>query len=60
MELMSAGPLTDLIKKRKEQGINFTDEESAQIMKGIFNAMEYMHSQNIVHRDLKPGKCERD
>ena len=29
MELMSAGPLTDLIKKRKEQGINFTDEESA-------------------------------
>jgi calcium/calmodulin-dependent protein kinase I len=56
MELMKGGPLTDLIKQRKASGSGFTDEESAQVMKCIFSAMEYMHSHNIVHRDLKPGK----
>lgn len=56
MELMNGGPLTDLIKQRKAEGNGFTDEESAQVMKCIFAAMEYMHSHNIVHRDLKPGK----
>jgi hypothetical protein len=29
MELMRAGPLTELIKKRKKDRMNFTDEESA-------------------------------
>ena len=53
---MRAGPLAELIKKRKKERMNFTDEESAQIMRCLFNALEYLHTNNIVHRDLKPGK----
>jgi serine/threonine protein kinase len=53
---MKGGPLTEIIKTKKRQKSNFTDEECAQIMKCIFSAMEYMHGNNIVHRDLKPGK----
>ena len=53
---MKAGSFGDHIKIRKAQNDPFTDEESALIMKTIFIALDYMHSQNIVHRDLKPGK----
>ena len=56
MELMRAGPLTELIKQRKKENQTFTDEETSQVMRCIFNALEYLHANNIVHRDLKPGK----
>ena len=49
MELME-GKLSSLISKRKQ----FTDEEASQIIKCIFEAVEYIHNNGIVHRDLKP------
>ena len=30
------------------------DEEASMIIKSIFEAVHYLHSNEIVHRDLKP------
>ena len=42
--------LSELIDRRK----TFSDEDAAQIIKCIIDAVEYLHNNNIVHRDLKP------
>ena len=39
---------------KKRQGIDFSDEEASQIIKAIFEAVHYLHTNEIVHRDLKP------
>jgi serine/threonine protein kinase len=31
-----------------------TEEESSQIMRGIFQAVSYLHKSHVIHRDLKP------
>ena len=49
MELMQ-DKLSQLISKRKK----FSDEDASQIIKSIFEAVEYLHNNGIVHRDLKP------
>jgi len=55
MELVNEGRLSDLIKEKHEAKLKFTDIEASALMRGILNAVCYMHDQNIVHRDLKPG-----
>lgn len=54
MELMRGGQLSQLIMLKKRQGIDFSDEEASQIIKAIFEAVNYLHTNEIVHRDLKP------
>ena len=49
MELMQEKLSTLIVKQKK-----FSDEEVSQIIKCIFEAVEYLHNNNIVHRDLKP------
>ena len=54
MELLKDGRLSDLIKSKIDQKIQFTDEEASKIIKSLLEAVDYLHSHNIVHRDLKP------
>jgi serine/threonine protein kinase len=56
MELVEDGRLYDVIKERYQTGGKFSDSEASSLMRGILNAVSYMHEKNIVHRDLKPGK----
>ena len=56
MELIEGGNLKDLIIKRyMDNNIYlFRDSECATIMKGILEALNYLHKKNIIHRDIKP------
>ena len=54
MELVKGGQLQEYIEERKAQGIPFTDEEVATIMRSIFSALQNIHSKDVIHRDLKP------
>ena len=56
MELIEGGNLKDLIIKRylNNKKYLFRDSECALIMKGIFEALVYLHKKNIIHRDIKP------
>ena len=55
MELVHGGQLKNLIDKRVQSNIGFSDLEASIIMKQIFQAVSYMHHIGVVHRDLKPG-----
>eukprot|EP00921_Rhytidocystis_pertsovi_P015571 GHVQ01024763.1.p1 GENE.GHVQ01024763.1~~GHVQ01024763.1.p1 ORF type:complete len:591 (-),score=80.89 GHVQ01024763.1:886-2658(-) len=50
MELSQGGELFDRII---EEG-RFTEKDGARLMKQIFSAVHYLHSNHIMHRDLKP------
>ena len=56
MELIEGGNLKDLIIKRyMDNNIYlFRDSECALIMKGVLEALNYLHKKNIIHRDIKP------
>jgi len=54
MELISGGQLQEYIKERYQNGNPINDEEASIIMRGIFSAINHIHSKDIIHRDLKP------
>ncbi|KAJ3026637.1 UNVERIFIED_CONTAM: hypothetical protein HDU68_005309 [Siphonaria sp. JEL0065] len=50
MDLCTGGELFDRIVERG----SFFEEDAAEIIRTVLEAVAYLHSQNIVHRDLKP------
>ena len=40
--------------KKKTMVQKFKEEEVSEIVRGILNAVEHVHSKTYVHRDLKP------
>lgn len=49
MSRVRGGELFDRIVEREQ----FTEKQSAHVMKQLFQALSYLHSLGIVHRDLK-------
>ena len=57
MELLEGGSLKDLILRRYiNNNINylFKESECSLIMKGVLEALDYLHKNKIIHRDIKP------
>jgi len=50
MELVTGGELFERIVEREQ----YSEEDAKEVMRQLFDAIEYIHSKNIVHRDLKP------
>jgi len=47
--------LAEFSSRRLESGAPLSEEECAQIMKGVFRGVAYLHTEkDIIHRDLKP------
>jgi len=51
MELLCGG---DVIDRMRSNGRPFTGNETKKYLKGIFEAIHYLHERHIAHRDLKP------
>lgn len=47
---VQGGELFDLIVERG----HFSEATASEIMRQMFDALDYLHKRNIVHRDLKP------
>jgi calcium/calmodulin-dependent protein kinase I len=54
MDYLPGGSLWAYIKARFQQKRKFSDLEAAALMRGILEAVSYIHERNIMHRDLKP------
>jgi len=50
MELVTGGELFDRIVEREQ----YSEADAKEVMRQLFDAIEYIHSKDIVHRDLKP------
>ena len=53
MEMCSGGDLFDEIVSRKNT-VPFSEEEAANILQKLMEAISYCHSMGIAHRDVKP------
>ena len=55
MEFVPGGTLKQLMRKRQDHGVGFTDEEVATVIRAILEGIKHLHKKGIIHRDLKPG-----
>lgn len=51
MEFCAGGSIHSLLRVNKR----FTEDSSTYVLKSVFKALEYTHSEGIIHRDIKSG-----
>lgn len=57
LEYCSGGTLFDIMAKRLENGLNFTEPEILGFACSISNALKHIHSQGYVYCDMKVENC---
>ena len=55
LELYTGGTLADYMRKKFKNKESFTDWQASRLVKGILNAISFVHDKGITHRDIKPG-----
>ncbi|MBD2346702.1 serine/threonine-protein kinase [Anabaena subtropica] len=45
---------SDLLNKRIQQGLRFTEAEIRQLLQQILPVLDYIHSLGVIHRDISP------
>jgi len=53
MEFADGGDLTDVIKRRREEGSRFSEDEALGMFAQCCLALQHVHNKHILHRDLK-------
>ena len=55
MEYVEGSDLAAEMRRRREAGQPFSQEEILHLLSQVAEALDYAHAQGVIHRDVKPG-----
>jgi serine/threonine protein kinase len=54
MELCTGGELFDRIENKNRNGLTYSEQDAAAIIRQVLLALSHLHARNIAHCDIKP------